>query len=84
MVQDYSTDLLDLAQLVDQPGAVRGIKRSGLISRMLASEAALIRHPVLHRLWRARLAESQLLSYEDEAVLTQRQPRSRRRGARGR
>ena len=58
-------------RLVDQPGAVRGIKRSGLISRMLASEAALIRHPVLHRLWRARLAESQLLSYEDEAVLTQ-------------
>ena len=58
-------------RLVDQPGAVRGIKRSGLISRMLASEAALIRHPVLHRLWRARLAESQLLSFEDEAVLTQ-------------
>ena len=58
-------------RLVDQPGAVRGIKRSGLISRMLSSEAALIRHPVLHRLWRARLAESQLLSYEDEAVLTQ-------------
>jgi len=58
-------------RLVDQPGAVRGIKRSGLISRMLASEAALISHPVLHRLWRARLAESQLLSFEDEAVLTQ-------------
>jgi len=58
-------------RLVDQPGAVRGIKRSGLISRMLASEAALMGHPVLHRLWRARLAESQLLSFEDEAVLTQ-------------
>jgi uncharacterized protein with von Willebrand factor type A (vWA) domain len=58
-------------RLADQPGEVRGIKRSGLIARMLASEAALIRHPVLHRLWRARLAESQLLSYEDEAVLTQ-------------
>jgi hypothetical protein len=29
-------------RLADQPGAVRGIKRSGLISRMLASEAALM------------------------------------------
>ena len=69
-------------RLVDQPGAVRGIKRSGLISRMLASEAALIRHPVLHRLWRARLAESQLLSFEDEAVLTQWVPNPDKRPAR--
>jgi uncharacterized protein with von Willebrand factor type A (vWA) domain len=57
--------------LVDQPGEVRGVKRSGDITRMLASEAAMIRHPLLHRLWRARLAESQLLSYESEAVLSQ-------------
>ena len=56
-------------RLADQPGEVRGVKRSGQIARMLASEAALMRHPVLHRLWRARLAESQLLSYEHEAVL---------------
>jgi hypothetical protein len=35
---------------------------------MLASEAALmLRHPVLHRLWRARLAEAQLLSYDMSA-----------------
>ena len=58
-------------RLADQPGAVRGIKRSGQIARMLASEALQLHHPVLRRLWRARFAESQLLSYEDEAVLTQ-------------
>jgi uncharacterized protein with von Willebrand factor type A (vWA) domain len=57
--------------LADQPGEVRAVKRSGDVARMLASEAAMIRHPLLHRLWRARLAESQLLSYESEAVLSQ-------------
>ena len=57
--------------LVDQPSEVRGVKRSGQIARMLASEAALVRHPLLKRLWRARFAEQQLLTYEDEAVLTQ-------------
>lgn len=65
-------DLVALeTRLVDQPSAVRGVKRSGQIARMLASEAALLGHPTLKRLWRARLAESQLLTYEDEAVLTQ-------------
>ncbi len=57
--------------LADQPGEVRGVKRSGDIARMLASEAAMIRHRQLRRLWRARFAESQLLSYESEAVLSQ-------------
>jgi uncharacterized protein with von Willebrand factor type A (vWA) domain len=57
--------------LTDQAGEVRGVKRSGDIARMLASEAAMIRHPQLHRLWRARFAESQLLTYESEAVLSQ-------------
>ena len=68
--QPLSLRAVDL-RLVDQPGSVRGIKRSGQLARMLASEAAQWRHPVLRRLWRARLAESQLLTYEDEAVLTQ-------------
>ena len=58
-------------RLVDQPSEVRGIKRSGQISRMVAAEAMHMRHPVLRRLWLARLAEQQLLTYEDEAVLTQ-------------
>jgi uncharacterized protein with von Willebrand factor type A (vWA) domain len=57
--------------LTDQPGEVRGVKRSGELARMLASEAAMIRHPLLHRLWCARFAEAQLLTYESEAVLTQ-------------
>ncbi len=57
--------------LADQPSEVRGVKRAGLISRMLASEAALIRHPTLRRLWRARFAEQQLFCYEDAAVLTE-------------
>ena len=33
-----------------------------------------IRHPVLHKLWRARLAESRLLTYESEAVLLEQVP----------
>jgi uncharacterized protein with von Willebrand factor type A (vWA) domain len=41
---------------------------------MLGSEAMQIRHPVLHKLWRARLAESRLLTYESEAVLLERVP----------
>ena len=57
--------------LLDQPSEVRGVKRSAQIARMLASEAAMIGHPLLHRLWQARFAEQQLLTYEDEAVLTQ-------------
>ena len=57
--------------LADQPSEVRGVKRSGQLARMLASEAAMIGHPVLRRLWRARFAEQQLLTYEDAAVLTQ-------------
>ncbi|MEO8545593.1 MAG: VWA domain-containing protein [Burkholderiaceae bacterium] len=58
-------------RLVDQPSEVRGVKRSGQLARMLASEAAMIGHPVLRRLWRARFAEQQLLTYEDAAVLSQ-------------
>jgi uncharacterized protein with von Willebrand factor type A (vWA) domain len=58
-------------QQVDQPGEVRGVKRSGEIARLLASEAVMIRHPLLQRPWRARFAEAQLLTYESEAVLTQ-------------
>ena len=63
--------MLQITHLADQPGEVRGVKRSGQIARMLASEAAMVRHPLLKRLWRARFAEQQLLTYEDEAVLTQ-------------
>ncbi|MFZ2650329.1 MAG: VWA domain-containing protein [Burkholderiaceae bacterium] len=57
--------------LPDAPGELKGIRLSGRLERMLGSEAAQIRHPVLHKLWRARLAESRLLTYESEAVLVE-------------
>ena len=61
-------------RLPDAPGELKGIRHSDRIERMLGSEAAQIRHPVLHKLWRARLAESRLLTYESEAVLIERVP----------
>ncbi len=61
-------------RLPDAPGELKGIRHSDRIERLLGSEAAQIRHPVLHKLWRARLAESRLLTYESEAVLLERVP----------
>jgi uncharacterized protein with von Willebrand factor type A (vWA) domain len=68
-------------RLPDAPGELKGIRLSDRIERMLSSEALQIRHPVLHKLWRARLAESRLLTYESEAVLieTVPDPSARRR-----
>lgn len=60
-----------VTSLIDQPSEVRGVKRSGQLARMVASEAAMLRHPLLQRLWKARFAEQQLLTYEDEAELVQ-------------
>ena len=56
-------------RLPDAPGELRGIRHTQRIEQMLGSEAAQIRHPVLHKLWRARLAEGRLLGYDSEAVL---------------
>lgn len=56
-------------RLPDAPGELRGIRLSGHLERMLGSEAQQIRHPVLHKLWRARRAEARLLTYDSEAVL---------------
>jgi uncharacterized protein with von Willebrand factor type A (vWA) domain len=61
-------------RLPDAPGELRGIRHSARLERMLGSEAMQIRHPVLHKLWRARLAESRLLTYESEAVMIERVP----------
>jgi uncharacterized protein with von Willebrand factor type A (vWA) domain len=61
-------------RLPDAPGELRGIRHSDRLERMLGSEAVQIRHPVLHKLWRARLAESRLLTYESEAMLVERVP----------
>ncbi|MEY2654717.1 MAG: hypothetical protein RLZZ524_1745 [Pseudomonadota bacterium] len=54
------------------PGELTGIHRSARLDRLLGSEAAQIRHPVLHRLWRARLAEASLLTYDSQGVLVER------------
>ncbi|MDP4299549.1 VWA domain-containing protein [Leptothrix discophora] len=53
------------------PGELTGIHRSARLDRLLGSEAAQIRHPVLHRLWRARLAEANLLTYDSQGVLVE-------------
>ena len=66
--------MLRETRLPDAPGEYKGIRHSDRIERMLGSEAQQIRHPVLHRLWRARLAESRLLTYESEAVLLEMVP----------
>jgi uncharacterized protein with von Willebrand factor type A (vWA) domain len=57
-------------RLPDAPGEIIGIRWSSRIERMLGSEAVMLRHPVLKKLWRARHAEARLLSWETEAVLT--------------
>jgi uncharacterized protein with von Willebrand factor type A (vWA) domain len=61
-------------RLPDAPGELQGIRHSDRLERMLGSEAMQIRHPVLHKLWRARLAESRLLTYQSEAVLIEQVP----------
>lgn len=61
-------------RLSDAPGEVTGIHASRQLDRMLGSEAVQIRHPVLRKLWRARLAEGRLLTYESEGVLVERVP----------
>lgn len=48
----------------------RGIERSGEVSRMLPSEAALLGHPRLRVLWHARRAERLLMSYRIEGLET--------------
>lgn len=60
--------------LPDAPGEIKGIRFSDRLERMLASEAAQIRHPVLHKLWRARRAEGRLLAWDSEAVLFDTRP----------
>ncbi|MDQ5898043.1 MAG: hypothetical protein QG612_2129 [Pseudomonadota bacterium] len=57
-------------RLPDAPGELTGVQLTGRVDRMLASEAVMLRHPVLCRLWRARQAEARLLGWQSEAVLT--------------
>lgn len=75
------------------PTEMRGIERSGELSRMLPSEAAMLGHPQLRLLWHARRAERALLTYRVEGVRVeqslverdseQQQPKHRLRPERG-
>jgi uncharacterized protein with von Willebrand factor type A (vWA) domain len=56
------------------PGELTGIRFGADLSRMLASEASLLQHPVGRRLWRARLAEARLLSHDSQAELIDHRP----------
>ena len=56
------------------PGELTGIRFAASVERMLPAEAALLRHPIGRRLWRARHAEGRLLAYDTEAVLTDWRP----------
>jgi len=50
-----------------EPTSVDGVRRSRTLARMAGSESLNLTHPVLRRLWRARFAEAQLLTYDDRA-----------------
>ncbi len=54
------------------PTEMRGVERSGNITRMLPVERIMLGHPKLRLLWHARRAESALLSYRAEGVETER------------
>ena len=60
--------------LPDSPGELRGIRLGDRIERLLGSELQQLRHPVLHKLWRARKAEARLLTYDSQALLVDWRP----------
>lgn len=64
-----------------EPTAVDGVHRSRSIARMTGSESLNLTHPVLRRLWRARFAEAQLLTYDDRARTPKPIPRPQPDGA---
>lgn len=61
-------------RLPDAPGEITGIRFTARPEKMLASEAAMLRHPVLRKLWRARHAEARLLGWHSEARLVDWRP----------
>lgn len=50
------------------PPEIRGVERSGELSRMLPMEAAFLGHPTLKSLWHARRHEHALMTYAVEGV----------------
>jgi uncharacterized protein with von Willebrand factor type A (vWA) domain len=61
-------------RIAGAPGELTGVRFGASLERMLPAEAALLRHPVGRRLWRARHAEGRLLAYDTEAVLVDWKP----------
>ncbi len=61
-------------RLAGVPGELRGVRLSDRIEGMLGSEAAMLLHPVLHKLWRAKRAEARLLNYDSQAVVVDLRP----------
>jgi uncharacterized protein with von Willebrand factor type A (vWA) domain len=59
------------------PAEMRGIERSGDISRMLPVEATMLGHPKLRFLWHARRSERALLTYRVEGIEVERLWRER-------
>lgn len=55
----------DPAFRLSEPGHVDGVRRSRVLARMTGAETAMLHHPTLRRLWKARFAEAQLLTYDD-------------------
>ncbi|MFM8345623.1 MAG: VWA domain-containing protein [Betaproteobacteria bacterium] len=60
--------------LPDAPGELRGIRLGDRLERLLGSELQQLRHPVLHKWWRARKAEARLLTYDSQAQLVDWRP----------
>ncbi len=60
-----------------EPTAVDGVRRSRALARMAGSEFLNLTHPVLRRLWRARFAEAQLLTYDDRSRSPSSRPQPR-------
>jgi uncharacterized protein with von Willebrand factor type A (vWA) domain len=55
--------------LPDAPGEMHGVRHGNKLARMVSAEAAQLRHPVLHKLWRARLAEGRLRVWDESSPL---------------
>jgi uncharacterized protein with von Willebrand factor type A (vWA) domain len=61
-------------RLPGAPGEITGIRLDSRLEHLLPSETLWLRHPLLRRLWRARLAEGRLLAHDTEAVVVDWRP----------
>lgn len=56
------------------PGEITGIRLDTRLEHMLPAEAMWLRHPLLRRLWRARVAEGRLLAHDTAAEVVDWRP----------